>query len=93
MFTAVAVAVVVTVGANPRSPFYQLVKNELISVVALTEMSDISFHFVQQFLSCQQSYNDFFYSVRVGNFQSFDGGFKSVLFFSEVHAICLNCEW
>ena len=60
MFTAVAVAVVITVGANPRSPFYQLVKNELISVVALTEMSDISFHFVQQFLSCQQSYNDFF---------------------------------
>ena len=68
MFTAVAVAVVVTVGANPRSPFYQLVKNELISVVALTEMSDIFSHFPQQFLSCQQSYNDFFYSEKACNF-------------------------
>ena len=63
VFTAVAVAVVITVGANPRSPFYQLVKNELISVVALTEMSDVEIHFPQQFLSCRQSYNDFFYSV------------------------------
>ena len=41
MFTAAAVAMVITVGANPRSPFYQLVKNELISVVAWTEMSDV----------------------------------------------------
>ena len=30
---------------------------------------------------------------RAGNFQSFNGGFKSVLLFSEVHAICLNCVW
>jgi len=42
VFTAVAVAVVITVGAYPRSPFYQLVKNELISVVAWAEMSDTS---------------------------------------------------
>jgi hypothetical protein len=41
VLTAVAVAEVIAVGANPRSPFYQLVKNELISVVAWTEMSDV----------------------------------------------------
>ena len=62
MLTAVAVAEVIAVGANPHSPLHQLVKNELISVVAWTEMSDVQRHFQQQFLSCQQSYNNFFYS-------------------------------
>ena len=41
MLTAAAVVLVITIGANPRFPFYQLVKNELISVVAWTEMSDV----------------------------------------------------
>ena len=59
MLTAVAVAEVIAVGANPHSPLHQLVKNELTSVVAWTEMSDVYRHFLQQFLSCQQSYNFF----------------------------------